>query len=278
MKSKSGKKKIFSEIEEKDITHAIVSGFMKMLEEYSSTDVIVLGAGPAGLVAAKELAKNGVKVLVIERNNYLGGGFWIGGYLMNTITVRAPGHEILEEIGVKLQEVKPGLFITHGPEAVSKLIASACDAGVKFLQMTSFDDLVIKDGRVSGVVVNWTPVSALPREITCVDPVALECKFLIDATGHDAYAVKSLEARGLVKTKGMGAMWVEMSEDLIVEHTGEVFPGLYVAGMAVSETYGLPRMGPTFGGVLMSGKRAAEIIIDEIKKEQQKEKRKQQSK
>jgi thiazole biosynthesis enzyme len=278
MKSKSGKKKIFSEIEEKDITHAIVSGFMKMLEEYSSTDVIVLGAGPAGLVAAKELAKNGVKVLVIERNNYLGGGFWIGGYLMNTITVRAPGHEILEEIGVKLQEVKPGLFITHGPEAVSKLIAASCDAGVKFLQMTSFDDLVIKDGRVSGVVVNWTPVSALPREITCVDPVALECKFLIDATGHDAYAVKSLEARGLVKTKGMGAMWVEMSEDLIVEHTGEVFPGLYVAGMAVSETYGLPRMGPTFGGVLMSGKRAAEIIIDEIKKEQQKEKRKQQSK
>jgi thiamine thiazole synthase len=278
MKSKSGKKKIFSEIEEKDITHAIVSGFMKMLEEYSSTDVIVLGAGPAGLVAAKELAKNGVKVLVIERNNYLGGGFWIGGYLMNTITVRAPGHEILEEIGVKLQEVKPGLFITHGPEAVSKLIVASCDAGVKFLQMTSFDDLVIKDGRVSGVVVNWTPVSALPREITCVDPVALECKFLIDATGHDAYAVKSLEARGLVKTKGMGAMWVEMSEDLIVEHTGEVFPGLYVAGMAVSETYGLPRMGPTFGGVLMSGKRAAEIIIDEIKKEQQKEKRKQQSK
>ena len=275
---KSNKKKIFSQIEEKDITHAIVSGFTKMIEEYSSSDVIVLGAGPAGLVAAKELAKNGIRVLVIERNNYLGGGFWIGGYLMNTITVRAPGHQILQEIGVRLQEVKPGLFITHGPEAVSKLIAAACDSGVKFLQMTSFDDLVIREEKIAGVVVNWTPVSALPREITCVDPVALECKFLVDATGHDAYAVKSLEARGLVKTKGMGAMWVEMSEDLIVEHTGEVFPGLYVAGMAVSETYGLPRMGPTFGGVLMSGKRVAEIIIDEIKKEQQKEKRKQQSK
>ncbi len=269
-------KKIFSEIGEKDITHAIISGFSHFLEDYAQSDVIVLGAGPAGLVTAKELAKNGVKVLVIERNNYLGGGFWIGGYLMNTITVRAPGHTILAEVGVKLQEVKPGLYITHGPEAVSKLIAATCDAGVKFLQMTSFDDLVLRDGRVQGVVVNWTPVSALPREITCVDPVALECKFLVDATGHDAYAVKSLEARGLIETKGMGAMWVEMSEDLIVEHTGEVFPGLYVAGMAVSETYGLPRMGPTFGGVLMSGKRAAEIILNEIGKKEEK-KRKQTS-
>lgn len=262
-------KKIFSDIGEKDITSTIVGGFTKMLQEYAFSDVIVLGGGPAGLVAAKELAKNGVRVLVIERNNYVGGGFWIGGFLMNTITVRAPGDEILREIGVRLEEVKPGLYVSYGPEAVSKLIAAACDAGVKFLQMTSFDDVVLRDGRVCGVVVNWTPVSALPREITCVDPIALECRFLIDATGHDAYAVKSLEARGLVKTKGMGAMWVEMSEDLLVEHTGEVFPGLYVAGMSVSETYGLPRMGPTFGGVLMSGKRAAELILEKMKKQEE---------
>ncbi len=270
----SKKKKIFSEIGEKDITYTIVSGFTSMLQEYSFSDVIVLGGGPAGLVAARDLARNGVKVLVIERNNYIGGGFWIGGFLMNTITVRSPGEEILREIGVKVEEVKPGLYVSYGPEAVAKLISAACDAGVKFLQMTSFDDIVLRDQRVCGVVVNWTPVSALPREITCVDPVALECKFLIDATGHDAYAVKSLEARGLIKTKGMGAMWVEMSEDLLVEHTGEVFPGLYVAGMSVSETHGLPRMGPTFGGVLLSGRRVAEIILNEIKQNKQKAKNK----
>jgi thiamine thiazole synthase len=154
--------------------------------------------------------------------------------------------------------------VAHGPHACSKLIAAACDAGVKFLNMTKLDDLIVREGRVSGVVVNWTPVEALPRQITCVDPIALESKIVIDTSGHDAVAVRKLEARGYLKTKGMGAMWVERSEDAVVEHTGFVFPGLIVAGMAVVETFGLPRMGPTFGAMLLSGKRAAEIALKEL--------------
>ena len=116
-----------------------------------------------------------------------------------------------------------------------------------------------------GAVINWTPIAALPREITCVDPVAIESTIVIDATGHDAQVVKKLEERGLIKTKGFGAMWVERSEDLIIEHTGEVHPGLIVTGMAVSTTYGLPRMGLTFGGMLLSGERAAEIALEKLK-------------
>jgi thiamine thiazole synthase len=115
-------------------------------------------------------------------------------------------------------------------------------------------------------VVNWTPVQALPREITCVDPIALESKFVIDSTGHDACVVKKLEERGILKTSGFGAMWVEQSEDLVVEHTGEAHPGLIVTGMAVATTYGLPRMGPTFGAMLLSGRRGAQVILEKMKK------------
>lgn len=254
--------KLFDKIDEKDVTRAIVSGFSKELIDHAENDVIIVGGGPSGLTAAKVLAEAKVKVLVIERNNYLGGGFWIGGYLMNKVTVRAPGEKVLDEIGVPYTEYVKGLYVADGPHACSKLIAAACDAGTKILNMTRVDDVVLREkNRVGGVVINWTPISALPREITCVDPIALQSKVVIDGTGHDAEVIQSLERRGLIKTKGYGAMWVEKSEDAVVEHTGEAYPGLIAMGMAVSTLYGLPRMGPTFGAMLLSGKKAAEEAL-----------------
>ena len=256
---------IFSKISEKQITRAIVSEFARDFEDNIENDVVVIGAGPSGLVAAMEFAKRGEKTLLIESNNYLGGGFWIGGYLMNKVTIRAPAQVILDEIGAPYKEVEEGLYVADGPYACSKLIAAACDAGVKVLNMTQFDDVVLKEGRVCGVVINWTPVSALPRAITCVDPVGIESKLVVDATGHDAVVVRSLQKRELVDIKGFGPMWVEESEDAVVEHTREIYPGLIVTGMAAATTFGLPRMGPTFGGMLLSGKRAAEITVEMLK-------------
>ena len=200
-------------------------------------------------------------MLLVERNNYLGGGFWIGGFLMNKLTVRAPGHRELETLGVGMEEVQPGLFVAKAPEACSKLIASACDAGVEILNMNSVDDVVLRDDRVRGVVVNWTPVGALPRQITCVDPVSLEADVVVDATGHDATVCQTLSKRGLLEIAGMGAMDANTSEDAIVAGTGEVLPGLVACGMSVSTVKGIPRMGPTFGGMLVSGTIAAKEIL-----------------
>jgi ribulose 1,5-bisphosphate synthetase/thiazole synthase len=97
--------------------------------------------------------------------------------------------------------------------------------------------------------------------------VAIEAPFVIEATGHDAFVVKKLEQRGLIKCKGEGALWIEKSEDLIVENTRECFPGLIVTGMAVGAVYGLPRMGPTFGSMFVSGEVAARLVLDKLKQE-----------
>jgi len=55
-------------------------------------------------------------------------------------------------------------------------------------------------------------------------------------------------------------MWAERAETLTLENTREVFPGLYVAGMSANATFGGPRMGAIFGGMLLSGKKVAEEL------------------
>ncbi|HWQ18009.1 MAG TPA: sulfide-dependent adenosine diphosphate thiazole synthase [Sulfolobales archaeon] len=257
-------KRIFAEVSEADITSAIIEEFNNLIKEYSRSDVIIVGGGPAGLTAAWKLALRGLKTLIIEQNNYLGGGIWMGGYLMNPVTFRAPAHKVLEELGIPYKEYKRNLYVAHGPLVASKLASKALEAGARALTLTILDDLIVRNGRVEGVVVNSAPVQGMPRQITCLDPIGLEAKVVIDATGHEAAAVRKLASRGLIKSQILGPMWAEASEDLVVEHTGEVFPGLVVAGISVAEHYGLPRMGPTFGAMLLSGEKAAEIAYQVV--------------
>ena len=256
---------MFEKSSESSVTKAIVSEFMKEMDEVANTDVVVVGGGPSGLIAAHDLARDGVRVVIVERNNYLGGGFWMGGFLMNSVTVRAPAHEMLDEFGIRYTEREKGLYVTPGPLACSKLIAATCESGARVLNMVSFDDVVLRDeNRVAGVVVNWSPISYLPRPVACVDPVCLESKIVIDATGHDASVASKLSERGIIEIPGCGGMWIERSEDSVVERTGFVHPGLLVVGMSVSAAYGLPRMGPTFGSMLVSGRKGAKLAKESL--------------
>ncbi len=253
---------IFHPVKESEVTIAIARAFLNHLEYCATSDVIIVGGGPSGLIGGRDIANKGLKVTLVERNNYLGGGFWSGGYFMNKFTVRAPAHEVLAELGVPCSEAGEGLYVADAPYACSQLIASACKSGVKILNLTLLEDIILREARVKGVVINWSPVTYLPHEIAALDPIPLEAKVVIDATGHDASVLRKLEKRGLVKLEGEGALCIEESEDAIVERTGEVYPGLIATGMAVASVYGLPRMGPTFGAMLLSGKKAAEVALN----------------
>jgi ribulose 1,5-bisphosphate synthetase/thiazole synthase len=69
------------------------------------------------------------------------------------------------------------------------------------------------------------------------------------------------------KIMGERSLWAEMAEHKTLENTQEVFPGVFVAGMSANASFGAYRMGPVFGGMLLSGEKVASLIVDRLKQE-----------
>ena len=61
-------------------------------------------------------------------------------------------------------------------------------------------------------------------------------------------------------------MWVDSGEASTIENTKEYFPGLFACGMSANNCMGGYRMGPIFGGMLMSGKKVAGLIRASLEK------------
>jgi thiamine thiazole synthase len=254
-------------VDETLITRAIIKKAAEDWIEFSDCDAVVVGAGPAGLTASIYLAKSGLKTLLLERRLSFGGGIGGGGMSLHKIVVESPADNILREFGCKLEIFEDGVYTVDAAAMMAKLAARAVDAGVKMILGVSVDDLVFRDSplRIVGVVIQWSFVTMAGLH---VDPISIKSKAVIDCTGHDA-EVLSVASRKLHETKisipGEKSMWASLGEKLIVENTGEVCPGLYVAGMAVATLHQTPRMGPLFGGMLLSGKKVAELVAKKVR-------------
>jgi len=249
-------------MKEIEISKAILNKYNERLTAHLDNDVVIVGAGPAGLAAGYYLAKSGVKTTIVEKKLSLGGGIWGGAAGCNVVTFE--DSNILDEIGVTTE--KEGDLITADSiEFATALAYNAKKAGTEIFNLIEVEDIVLIDETIEGVVVNNAAVRTLNLH---VDPFCICAKFTIDATGHPAELAGMLMKRkpGLFTNKLQEYfMNVELSEKEVVEKTGEIFPGLFVAGMAVCDVYNLPRMGPIFGGMLKSGKKVAELISEKIK-------------
>ena len=253
------------------ISRAIAESYLKDLLEAMELDVAIVGAGPAGMTAAYYLAKEKVKTAIFERKLSAGGGIWGGGMMFNKIVVQDEGKEILDEFGVASVEYEKGYHLASAVELASTLCSLTVKAGAKIFNLISVEDVVIREAdRVSGLVLNWSPVLL---EKLHIDPLAIRSKLVIDATGHDCEICRLVTEKvgGKLRTAtgdimGEKSMWAEIAEKKVPENTQEVYPGLIVAGMAAIAVFGSPRMGPIFGGMLLSGKKAAKLAIESLKK------------
>lgn len=244
-----------------EISRAIIEQYTEKLLARLENDVVIAGSGPAGLAAAYYLAKNGAKTTVIERKLAIGGGMWGGAAGYNEIVFE--DSEIIDEIGIPSKK-KNGLTIADSVEFATTLCSKTIAAGAVIFNLTDIEDIVVKKNVVCGVVVNGTGIKLAKLH---VDPFCISAKFVVDATGHPAELVAMLKNRKEdfhIKKIGEGFMDVESSEKGVVERTGEIYKGLYVAGMSVCSAYNLPRMGPIFGGMLKSGKKVAQMINEKL--------------
>jgi len=257
-------------LSEVEITKCIIERFSRDFLECAKIDVAIAGGGPSGMTAAYYLAKGGAKVAVFERNLHIGGGIWGGGMLFPRIVVEEEALDVLDEFGVRLEPFGGGYYSGNSVEVVAKATSAAIGAGARVWVGVSVEDVLIGDeDRLRGVVVNWRAVELSGMH---VDPLGVEAMMVIDATGHDANIARTIVrkipgCRLLNDTgdvTGEKPMWAEVGEKEIVENTREIWPGLIVAGMAANTVMGSPRMGAIFGGMFLSGKRAADISLARI--------------
>ncbi|KAI3689811.1 hypothetical protein L2E82_47781 [Cichorium intybus] len=71
----------------------------------------------------------------------------------------------------------------------------------------------------------------------------------------------AIETNSTNQMLGMKALDMNTAEDVIVRLTREIVPGMIDTGMEVAEIDGSPRMGPTFGVMMISGEKAAHLAL-----------------
>ncbi|KAK2076666.1 triosephosphate isomerase [Prototheca wickerhamii] len=260
----------FNPISESQVSRAMTSRYFKDLYDNAEVDVVIVGAGSAGLSCAYELTKHpDVRVAIIEQGVAPGGGAWLGGQLFSAMCIRKPAHKLMDELNIPYDDEGDMVVVKHAALVTSTLLSKVLAApNIKLFNATAAEDLIVKSKpaggaavpHVAGAVTNWTLVSLNHDTQMCMDPNTILSK------------VMRLAKLGLIeRAPGMGALDMNSAEDAVVDRTREIVPGMVICGMEVAELDGCPRMGPTFGAMFVSGVKAAHVALASLRRQQEEE-------
>ena len=129
-----------------------------------STDVLVVGGGPAGICAAIAAKRAGADVMLVERYGHF-GGLWTGGLVLLVIGhIVKGGRQVCQGIGEEMMrrldkldgaiiDRRPGVAPTVDAEAVKYLMVEMIEeAGVKVLLHCWGVDAIVSGNKVQGAV------------------------------------------------------------------------------------------------------------------------------
>ena len=256
------------QLDELKISQAIIESYYDKLLDSLDVDVAIAGAGPSGMICGYYLAKAKIKVAIFERKLSVGGGIWGGGMMFNQIVLQIKAKGIFDELGIRTNQYKKDYYLADSLEVASGLCLATIQAGARIFNLISVEDVMVRKNCVCGLVLNWSAVDMANLHI---DPLTIKAKSVVDATGHGAEIAHIVERKSGIrlntktgKVSGEQSMWADLAEDTIVKNSGKACPGLYVCGMAANAVFGGPRMGPIFGGMLLSGRKVAQELIKKL--------------
>ena len=156
-------------------------------------DILVVGGGPAGIMAARAAAESGLKVMLIESRGYVGGNLTLGlpilGYLgrKGNQVVEGLPQMLIDRLRArgKASEHKPcknhvSLTIIDSEEVKDVALEMLEDVGVKILFYVFCSDVIKEGNDVKGVIIE----SKEGRE-------AILAKTVIDCTGDGDVAFRA---------------------------------------------------------------------------------------
>jgi len=201
--------------------------------------IVVVGGGPAGMMAALFAARGGAEVMLLERNEKLGKKLYITGKGRCNLTNTAPPGEFLQNVmrnprflysaldaldntklmalienaGTPLKIERGGRVFPvsdHASDVTKALMGEMARAGVQIRLRAGAAQLVLSDGRIAGVELD--------------DGSLLGAQAVVVATGALSYPSPGSTGDGLRFAQGAGHVVHEPLPALVPIETEESWP------------------------------------------------------
>ena len=241
-------------------------------------DVIVIGGGVTGAGTARDCALRGLKVLLVERNDYSTGATGRNHGLMHSgaryaVTDGESASEcisenmILRRIARHCVEETDGLFITLPEDdlAYQRTFVDACQrAGIRADIIDPAEALAIEPS------VNPDLIGAVRVPDASIDPFRLTVANLLDARLHGAETLNYHEVEGMVLNQGRveGVKLLNKRNGEHVEVRGRVVVNAAgIWGQRIAQMAGVNiSMFPARGALLIFGHRVNQMVVNRCRK------------